>query len=183
MDLRCPACGSKDLWQPRRFKSAWDRVLERFGYQGLDCRKCKKRSAFPLERRKRDRRTSTAPKIDPAPSPAPHTVLETIGEGTTIAPGLRIYGELSSSESIRVQGEVKGTVDVKGSGLVIEHGGSVTGTVQAAFIVVHGILRGGSVTSDRITVCRNGSVIADVRAGSIAVEEGAYLQGKLDTVA
>ena len=194
MAVRCPNCGSKDLWQPRRFKSAWDDVLASLGYERLDCRNCKKRSVFPIEKRRSHPYHDTpdkpetpppprvqAPKIEPAPAPE-SSVRATPTHETTIGKTVVIHGEISGSEFLHVYGELKGAIDLHGNGLLIEPGAKVTATVQAGDIVVQGQLRGGPVITDRVKICRNGSITAELHAASIVVEDGAQLHGKLNKV-
>ena len=65
--------------------------------------------------------------------------------------------------------------------LVIEQGASVTAMVRAATVVVRGLLVGDTVASGSLTVCRGSSLTGPVRTASLAVEDGAYLQGRFET--
>ena len=102
-------------------------------------------------------------------------------EGTIIGRSVLIHGELYSREGVHVYGELEGTVDVGDCAIVIEQGGTVAATVKAGSVVIHGVLRAGNIISNRITVCRDGSLIGDGTASSLVVEEGAYLHGRLET--
>jgi cytoskeletal protein CcmA (bactofilin family) len=103
-------------------------------------------------------------------------------EPTVIAPTMLIQGEVRSREGIHVRGRLEGILHVNGSRLVIEQGGSVAAMVRAARVVVHGLLLGDTVASSSITVCRDGSLIGEVRTCSLVVEDGAYLKGKIETM-
>jgi len=54
--------------------------------------------------------------------------------------------------------------------------------VRASRVVVHGLLLGDTVASSSLTVCRDGSLVGQVRTCSLVVEDGAYLKGMIETV-
>ena len=101
---------------------------------------------------------------------------------TVIGPTMLIQGEIYASEGIYVRGRLEGTLHVDGSPLVIEQGGSVAAMVRAARVVVHGLLLGDTVASSSLTVCRDGSLVGQVKTCSLVVEDGAYLKGRIETV-
>jgi len=103
-------------------------------------------------------------------------------EPTVIGPTMLIKGEVFASEGIYVRGRLEGTLHVDGSPLVIEQGGSVAAMVRASRVVVHGLLLGDTVASSSLTVCRDGSLVGQVRTCSLVVEDGAYLKGMIETV-
>ena len=171
MSLRCPTCGSTDLWQPRRRKSAFDLVLERCGYQRYDCRGCWRRPILRLGGRQDDQEVPPAISAEIAPvicseEASGMNAVAAPAQPTVIGPTMLIRGEVFSSESICVRGRLEGTLHMNGSLLVIEQGASVTATLA----------------SDSLTVCRDGSFIGEVRTGSLMVEDGAYLKCKIETV-
>src|SRR5437016_12872099 len=104
MALRCARCGSKDLWQPRRYKSTFDHVLAMFGYERMDCRNCKKRSIFPDTKRNHSRKTSTARKFELSPAEPLNNNMDgsAPAERTIIGPSMVINGEVYSRELIQV---------------------------------------------------------------------------------
>ena len=63
------------------------------------------------------------------------------GEGSTLGRGTRVRGRVSGEGALRIEGEVEGDVTVSGD-LSIEDGGSVTGDIGAASLVIHGALKG-----------------------------------------
>ena len=185
MQLRCRACGSKDLWQPRRHMSAYDNVLAKGGYQRVDCRNCRNRFVVSMEDWKEFLKASSpsngraaAPVKDDKPEPVAAQPPEPAS--TVIGSRVRIRGELYCHEDVRVYGELQGTVEASGCEILIEHGGTVAATVKAGYIEVHGALRDGHVTSDRLMICHDGSLTGDAKTNSLVVEEGAYLRGRLE---
>jgi hypothetical protein len=171
MTLRCPACGSKDLWQPHK-KTSFDLILRKHGFERFDCRNCWKRPIFriprELRRRKASRREAEAspPVLEgkaAAPIAAPITVTRPL-ESTVIGAGVLISGAICSGEGMTIRGVLEGTLAMDGCRLVIEPGGNVTADVNA-----------GS-----ITVCPQGTLTGQVRTPSFVLEDGAYFKGNIE---
>ena len=158
-------------------------MLSAGGYQRVDCRSCKNRFVVSTDDWKKFLKVSSAAN---GPTPASVSVESVVAApsvppGTIIGRSVLIHGEVHSSEDIQVYGELEGTVDVSGCQIVIEQGGTIAASVKADYVVIHGVLRADNVVSDHITVCRDGSLIGDVKTISLVVEEGAYLRGRLDS--
>jgi cytoskeletal protein CcmA (bactofilin family) len=203
MILRCPACGSKDLWRPRRHKSTFDLLIEKFGYRRFDCRGCWKRPILRVGNRQQYAAAvaeaaaeaavtaAAAPPVEVAPQiPSPPVQREepvaapvsVAGpEPTVIGPTMVIQGEVYSNESIRVHGRLEGVLQATDSRVVIEPEGSVKATVRAADVIVRGRLEGETVASGSITVCRDGRLIGEAKTARLVVEDGAYVKGKNET--
>ncbi len=101
---------------------------------------------------------------------------------TVIGPTMLIRGEVRADEDIQVCGQLEGTLHMNNSLLVIEQGASVAATVEAGRVVVHGLLVGDTVASVSLTVCHDGSLVGQVTTGSLVLEDGAYLKGKIEAV-
>jgi cytoskeletal protein CcmA (bactofilin family) len=186
MSLRCPTCGSTDLWRPRRRKSAFDRLLERCGYQRLDCRGCWRRPILRIEKREDYQEAPAAAGAEIAPAiSGEETTDMTAGAApaqlTVIGPTMLIRGDVRAGEDVQLLGQLEGTLHMNDSLLVIEQGARVTAMVRAARVVVRGLLVGDTVASESLTVCRDGSLIGQIRTGSLVVEDGACLKSKLET--
>lgn len=70
MTLRCPTCGSKDLWLPRREKTTFDRWLEKFGYRRFDCRGCWRRPILRTRGQWKSRSTELPAAVEAEPQEA-----------------------------------------------------------------------------------------------------------------
>jgi cytoskeletal protein CcmA (bactofilin family) len=99
---------------------------------------------------------------------------------TYIGKSLLIMGEVSGSEPIHIEGRVEGVISLPGSHISIGRDGMVLSTVQAGEVVVRGTLRGKLTASDRVEIHSGGSLIGDVAAARISIEDGAYFQGSID---
>src|SRR5579863_5280661 len=91
-----------------------------------------------------------------------------------------IKGQLSGSEDLFVDGVVEGTIELQGNSLVIGPNGKVRASVNAKGVVVQGKLEGDIHASERVELRKSGSMIGDVFSQRVAIEDGAYLRGKVD---
>lgn len=101
---------------------------------------------------------------------------------TLIGPSSRIEGNFFLTESIRVDGTIKGNLK-EGEGVsvsvVVGGTGLVYGDIVAQRVVVAGKVHGNILASERIELRAGCTVTGDIRYQSMAVEHGANLHGKL----
>lgn len=106
------------------------------------------------------------------------TPLEQIG--TIIGPGAVLEGPLTTKDSTRIDGTVKGNVTVSGA-LVIGQDAKITGTVSAVNVYVAGSVTGNvSAPQGKVEISDTGSVIGDITCKGIIIDENAVFQGKCD---
>jgi len=91
-----------------------------------------------------------------------------------------IKGELSGSEDLYVDGQVEGSISLKNNSLTVGPNGQVKASVEAKGIVVQGKLEGNVIATDRVDLRKSAIVSGDIVTQRIAIEEGAYLKGKVD---
>ncbi len=91
-----------------------------------------------------------------------------------------IKGELSGSEDLYVDGQVEGSIALKGNSLTVGPHGQIKASVEARGVIVQGKLEGNIIASDRVELRKTAIVTGDVTTQRIAIEEGAYLKGKVD---
>jgi cytoskeletal protein CcmA (bactofilin family) len=92
-----------------------------------------------------------------------------------IGEDLTITGNVTSKGEIQVDGEIQG--DIHCSSLLLGEKSKVTGGVMAEEIVVRGRLV-GSIKGLRITLQGPSHVEGDIFHQSLAIEPGAYFEGK-----
>lgn len=113
----------------------------------------------------------------PAPMPPRATVGRT-GERATpsiIGPDLTIMGNLISAGEVQVDGEVQG--DLHGTHVVVGEKARITGGIMAQEIVVRGHVM-GSIRGNKVMLQASSHVEGDVHHQSLAIEQGAYFEGK-----
>ena len=102
------------------------------------------------------------------------------GEFAHIGKSVVIKGELSGSEDLYVDGNVEGKIELRNHSLTVGPNGNVKADVIAKVVVVQGKLDGTVNASDRVELRKSAVVNGDVTAQHIAIEEGAFLKGKVD---
>ncbi|HMS96734.1 MAG TPA: polymer-forming cytoskeletal protein [Tabrizicola sp.] len=88
---------------------------------------------------------------------------------------VRITGEISSTGSIEILGEIDGNITA--NGLIIGNEGRVKGTVSAHTVEVKGKFD-GKIGCESFTLRSTAQVKADVRTSSIVIESGAEIEGR-----
>ena len=97
------------------------------------------------------------------------------GAASVIGTDLNVIGNLQSKGEIQIEGQVQG--DVLASRIVIGQNAKITGGLVADDIVVQGTVQ-GSIRGMRVTLQSNSKVEGDVFHQSLAIEQGAYFEGK-----
>ena len=102
------------------------------------------------------------------------------GEFAHIGKSVFIKGELSGSEDLYLDGQVEGSILLKGNNLTVGPNGQVKANVDAKGVTVQGKLEGNLHASDKVELPKSAVVMGDIATQRIAIEEGAYLKGKVD---
>ncbi len=101
------------------------------------------------------------------------------GSESLVAKGLTIEGKIEGSGDIRIAGRFKGTINVKGE-FRIEPGATIEGEVSADTVLVGGEVNGKIVASSRVEFKESGSLIGDLKAGSLTVAAGSKMRGNVE---
>lgn len=99
---------------------------------------------------------------------------------SVIGKSLTLTGDITGSEPLHVEGHVKGSIRLDTAYLNIGPGATVQSTVVAREVVVRGSVVGNVNVSERIDIRNGGSLVGDVTAHSVSIEEGAYFKGSID---
>ena len=118
---------------------------------------------------------SKSPDPTSAPTPAPQNRVTGGNTKSVLAQDLRITGEISSTGTIEVLGEIEGNLSARG--LVVGLEGRMTGTVSAETVEVKGKLD-GSVATHAFALRASAEVAADVTYTTLIIESGARIEGK-----
>jgi cytoskeletal protein CcmA (bactofilin family) len=98
------------------------------------------------------------------------------GDGAKIGKSVVIKGELSGSEDLYVDGKI----EMRNHSLTVGPNGRVKADVSAKAVVIQGKLDGTVTASERVELRKTAVVTGDVVTQRIAIEEGAFLKGKVD---
>ena len=92
-----------------------------------------------------------------------------------IGEDLTVTGNVLSRGEVQVDGQVQG--DVHCSSLIVGEKAQITGGIVAEDVVVRGRVM-GSVRGNRVTLQASSHVEGDVFHKSLAIEQGAFFEGK-----
>lgn len=97
------------------------------------------------------------------------------GTPSIIGTDLSITGNLESKGEVQIEGEVQG--DVHAARIVVGERARITGSLIADEVVVRGGVQ-GSIRGNSVTFQAASRVEGDVFHKSLAIEQGAYFEGK-----
>lgn len=103
---------------------------------------------------------------------APEAVVSIIG------PGMELVGDCQTDGTIRIEGEVEGTIRA-GKAVVVGKDGVVDGNIFTEDAVISGRIRGSLEASSRLEVHATARIEGDVSALRMQLDEGAILNGTL----
>lgn len=124
---------------------------------------------------------SPAPISAPVPVSSPAPVPLTRSE-SAITSGLRIHGEISGTSDLYIDGEAHGKIRLETSRVTIGPNGRVQADIEGREIVVQGSVKGNLKASERIRLGNSSRVRGSLLAPAVAIDEGARLRGKVETV-
>jgi cytoskeletal protein CcmA (bactofilin family) len=98
------------------------------------------------------------------------TSVNLIGNGT------QLIGDVKSNGDFRIDGSLKGNIEVKGK-LVVGPQGSIEGEISCQNADVSGIIKGKINASDLLTLKSTAKINGDIITGKIAIEPEAQFSG------
>ena len=101
---------------------------------------------------------------------------------TVLGRSVALKGDLSGNEDLVISGQFEGTVNVQDHTLTVGPEGKVKAEIQAARVVIHGSVNGNITVRERIEIHKTGHVVGDLVAPGIAIEDGAYFKGSIETL-
>ena len=98
-------------------------------------------------------------------------------EVTVIGQGARMEGDVVSAGSLRIDGQVKGTITADGD-VTLTPSSEVDAEIHAQSVLVAGRFRGNIVAKGRAELARGGRVDGNVSCSTLVVAEGAVFSGQ-----
>ncbi len=99
-----------------------------------------------------------------------------------IGKSLKLKGEITGNEDLYIDGEVEGTVELKGNSLTVGPNGNVHADVSARSITILGRLQGNVKVGERTEIRKTGSFGGELLTAQIVIEDGAVFRGSIDIV-
>ena len=103
-----------------------------------------------------------------------------MGEMAHIGKSVVIKGELSGSEDLYLDGQVHGSIELHGHHITIGPNGQVQANINAKGVCVQGKVEGDVQATERVELRKTAVVLGDIVTQRVAIEDGAYLKGKVD---
>lgn len=101
-------------------------------------------------------------------------------EVATIGKSVVVKGELSGSEDLIVDGEVEGSITLRGQSLTVGPNGRVRANIEARNVIIHGRVDGNIHASDRVDLRKSATLSGDIATARISIEDGAFFKGGID---
>ena len=98
-----------------------------------------------------------------------------------IGKSIRIKGDVVAREPFLIAGRVEGTIEVDQHTLTIAPEASVTAAITAESVVIEGTVHGDLAAITRISIRPTARVEGECSAPIVSIEEGAHVQGKIET--
>jgi cytoskeletal protein CcmA (bactofilin family) len=118
----------------------------------------------------------TAPAYTP---PAPRA--ELARQIAVIGAAMNIKGEIHAREQLVVDGEVEASLQSE-SQLTVGPRGKVRANIKARGVIIFGSVRGNVEVVEKIAMREHGSLVGDIKAAGISIDDGAYFKGSIDIV-
>jgi cytoskeletal protein CcmA (bactofilin family) len=99
-----------------------------------------------------------------------------------VDPGCTLKGELEFANAFRIDGRIEGTIRSK-SELLIGQDGSVEGEIDVARCLIGGQVEGVVRASEKVVLHGSARVRGEIHAPAIVMEDGAFLEGRVDMTA
>lgn len=102
------------------------------------------------------------------------------GSTTTIGKAVVIRGEISGREDLYLDCDIEGTITLPENRLTIGPDARIVANLTVRDLIVLGNLTGNVQASGRVELRQSASVIGDIVALSLSIEESAVLRGRVE---
>ena len=114
-------------------------------------------------------------------SPAPRSEVDERRATAWIGQGVVVEGRIISSQDLRIDGSVEGTIEVGDHMLIVGPRAAVKANLVAKSILISGTVIGNITATDRLDLQATASVEGDVSSPRLVMVEGAIVKGNVDT--
>ena len=101
-------------------------------------------------------------------------------EGSTVlGKSITVRGEIIGSEDLTIDGVVSGTITLTESRLTVGTNADVKADLKVHDAVILGRCEGSTTATGRVELRKGSSLVGDLTAARLSIEEGAMYQGKV----
>ncbi len=101
---------------------------------------------------------------------------ETVNAVNMISTGTQVRGDIESNSGIRIDGVLKGKMNIRGK-VVVGSSGLIEGDVFCQTLEVAGSLRGNVQASEMVSLKNSSKVTGEIITRKLAIEPGALFTG------
>jgi len=103
------------------------------------------------------------------------------GTESWLGPTVRIKGDISGTGDLLIFGAVDGTIKIEERKLTIGPLAKINADISAGEVVTRGLVKGDIRATRRIEIKKDGSVMGNLTAAQITIEDGAGFKGFVET--
>ncbi len=132
---------------------------------------------------KRKENAHSEPEIGSSSGPGANwTPSETFNtrNAAVIGSTIKIKGEVSGDENLLIEGNVVGSIALKGHDLTIGQNGTVEADLSAKTVKVEGQVTGDVQGEEKVVITQTGKVRGNITAPRVTLEDGAKFKGAID---
>ena len=116
----------------------------------------------------------------PSPAGTPGTPARVESQYSMIGKSMVIKGEITATDPLHINGRVEGKINAPEQRVTIGKEGAVKADISAREVVIMGDVCGNLKGSDRVEIRSDGSLMGELVAHRVCIEDGAFLKGAVD---
>ena len=97
-----------------------------------------------------------------------------------IGQGVTVEGKIVAKQDIRIDGHVSGSIEVGDHELLLGAGSELKANVNARTVLIGGKVEGDITATERVQIQSTGTLLGDVVAPRLIIQDGGMLRGKAD---
>ena len=94
-----------------------------------------------------------------------------------LSTNVKVEGEVHGEENLHIDGQIKGSIKLKGD-ILVGNRGIVEADIEANNVVIQGQVTGNVSARQQLEIQPSGKLIGDCSARSIDIKEGALFEGR-----
>jgi len=100
-------------------------------------------------------------------------------KASLISKEIKITGEITGSSDLDIYGSFDGTIKLENNNINVESTAKIKAEITAKTIRINGSITGNINAIEKITVTKNGSVVGDITAPKVEIQDGATFDGNM----
>jgi cytoskeletal protein CcmA (bactofilin family) len=124
--------------------------------------------------------SAIVPNTPPRPAEPSRNDATRSTEVATIGKSVVVKGELSGNEDLVIDGDVEGSITLRGQTLTVGPNGRVRANIEARNVIMYGRVDGDIHAADRVDLRKSASLTGNIATARISIEDGAFFKGGID---